>query len=160
MPRSDHRQGRSAPACDHRNTPTLSECLKLLRTLSTAQSTDAFRQLDGVTEFVDLCAEEPCSHFKRSFLEDLWPAVCQASASALQLLHGSSESFEQQSEEVLQGTRMLLKSLKHCMLMVQPEAEPSQATHSKARLERLLTCVTAAGRTKRLLQAAQHCMQQ
>lgn len=101
MPRSS-RKGkqetrRSAAVCNHIGILKLSECLGLLHTLSAALSTDAFCfQWRRLAEFIDLCSNQPCSHFKRSFVDELGPGVCQASAKALQLLHDSAGSFQQQ----------------------------------------------------------------
>lgn len=134
MPRSSKKQGRYAFKCDHGDTLDLYRCLSLLRTLSTAQRTDAFRlrQLAGLSPFVVLCVNEPCSHFRRSFIDDLLPGVCQASAKALQLLHSSAGSFQQQSMEVLEGVDAVLASLYTC-------------TTSVNTCDQLLAAVTAAG---------------
>lgn len=149
MPRSSKKQQGARFTvllkCVHRNTLTLSQSLSLLQTLSTAQSTDAFRELDRLQEFVDLCTQEPCSHFKLSFLAELWPGVCQASARALQLLHGSAGSFQRQSEEVLLSTCMLLASLYNCISMIKTDVDLAQPKNCKAQLERLLAAVTSAG---------------
>lgn len=146
MPRSSKKPARSETVCNHRGTLKLSDCLCVLQCLSTAQSTGAFRShWHGLAEFVDLCTKEPCSHFKRSSLEHLWPGVCKASAKALQLLHSSTGSFQHHSWEVLLGVGALLESLHACVKVASTDFDPSRLHGSKAQLERLLAAVTAAG---------------
>lgn len=148
---SGKQQAKSAAKCDHGDALNPPISLILLQIISTAESTDAFRgrcvpgQLSGLRKLVDLCADERCSHFKRSFIDDLWPFLCKAATRMLQLLHSSTGSFQQESEEVLQDVSALLGSLYACMKAINADEESSELSSSKARLDRLLAAVTAPG---------------
>lgn len=139
MPRSSKKQqARPAVNCSHGEMLSLYDCLSLLQTLSTAWTTNPFVHSHGIRKFVELCTDEPCLHFKRSYMEDLLPALCKAAARALQLLHSSNEYFPQQSVEEFKGMWALLGSLPPCIVAFDDDAEP-------ARVERLLAAVAAAG---------------
>lgn len=144
--------GRSVARCDHGDALDLSECSNILKTFSTAQSTDVFRFDTGysrsLAQFIELCASEPCQHFKQSFLDNVWPVLCQASVRALQLLFSSSRSFQQQSEEVLLGACALLRNLCSCLKAIVADSMPSTPqliVMRQARLARLLASTTTAG---------------
>lgn len=152
MSRSSKKQGRSATQCNHSDKLNLSECLGLLKTLSTAQRIHAafYHSSKALATFVDLCGQEPCTHFKRAFMDDMLPGLCLASARALQLLHSSGSvglaAASEQTAVHLLAVSELLSSLHTCYISGKSGAASlSLVDDDPARTRRQLAGMKVAG---------------